>query len=90
VATQQVVQAYDDLQTSLEQFAAAAVLRKTAEVSYDAALQAFSQSVGTNTDLASSQTALAQPDASLEDAHAGAYTASAALALATGASRTNP
>ncbi|HEY2623617.1 MAG TPA: TolC family protein [Dyella sp.] len=89
-ATQQVVQAYDDLQTTQEQYAAAVVLQKTAHVSYDAALQAFKQGVGTYTDLASGQTALAQADAALEDAHASVYTASAALALATGAIRSNP
>ncbi len=84
-AVAQVVGAYNDLRTSLAAHAAASTLVATARTSYDAALFAYVQGVGTYTDVASEQTSLARAYADREDAHAGAFTAAAALALATGA-----
>jgi outer membrane protein len=84
-AVQQVVSAYNDLKTSLEAYAAAAAVRQAAQTAYDAALDSYVHGVGSYTEVASEQTSLARADAEKEDAHANAFTAAAALALATGA-----
>jgi outer membrane protein TolC len=86
-AVQQVVSAYNDLKTSLASYTAALALRDAARTSYDAAFDAYRNGVGTYTEVASEQTSLARADAEMEDAHANAFTAAAALALATGAIR---
>ena len=86
-AVQQVVSAYNDLKTSLASYVAAVALRDAAKTSYDAAFDAYRQGVGTYTDVTSEQTSLARADAEMSDAHANAFTAAAALALATGAIR---
>jgi outer membrane protein TolC len=86
-AVQQVVSAYNDLKTSLAAYTAALALRDAARTSYDAAFDAYRNGVGTYTDVASEQTSLARADAEMADAHANAFTAAAALALATGAIR---
>jgi outer membrane protein TolC len=88
-AVQQVVSAYNDLKTSLAAYAAAVVLREAAQTAYDAAFDSYVHGVGTYTDLATEQTALARADAEKEDAHANAFTAAAALALATGATNSS-
>jgi outer membrane protein TolC len=62
-------------------------LRDAARTSYDAAFDAYRHGVGTYTDVATEQTSLARADADVSDAHANAFTAAAALALATGALR---
>jgi outer membrane protein TolC len=86
-AVQQVVSAYNDLKTSLASYTAALALREAARTSYDAAFDAYHHGVGTYTEVASEQTSLARADAEMSDAHANAFTAAAALALATGAVR---
>ncbi len=86
-AVQQVVSAYNDLKTSLASYTAALALRDAARTSYDAAFDAYRHGVGTYTDVAAEQTSLARADAEMSDAHANAFTAAAALALATGAIR---
>ena len=83
-AAQQVVSAYNDLWTSLAAYAASLTVREAAQTSYDAAFGAYLNGVGTYTDVASEQTALASADADKEDAHANVFTAAAALAFATG------
>ncbi len=88
-AVQQVVSAYSDLRTSLASYAAAVTVREAAQTSYDAAFDAYLHGVGTYTDVASEQTALASADADREDAHANVFTAAAALAFATGTIRAN-
>jgi outer membrane protein len=88
-AVQQVVSAYNDLKTSLAAYTAALALRTAAKTAYDAAFDAYRHGVGTYTEVASEQTSLARADAETEDAHANAFTAAAALALATGAIRSN-
>lgn len=87
-AVQQVVSAYSDLRTSLSAYAAALTLREAAQTAYDAAFDAYLHGVGTYTDVASEQTALASADADKEDAHANVFTAAAALAFATGTIQT--
>ena len=88
-AVQQVVSAYNDLKTSLASYTAAIALRDAARTSYDAAFDAYRNGVGTYTDVATEQTSLARADAEMSDAHANAFTAAAALALATGAIQAN-
>jgi outer membrane protein TolC len=83
-AVQQVVTAYSDLRTSLAAYAAALTLHQAAQTSYDAAFDAYLNGVGTYTDVANEQAALARADADKEDAHANVFTAAAALAFATG------
>jgi outer membrane protein len=81
---QQVVQAYDGLLTSLAEYDAAETLRQAANTSYDAALHSYQQGVGTYTELATEENAVADAERQVEDAHAGAHTAAAALAFAMG------
>jgi outer membrane protein len=83
-AIQQVVSAYSDLRTSLAAYAAAVTVREAAQTSYDAAFDAYLHGVGTYTDVANEQTALASANSDKEDAHANVFTAAAALAFATG------
>jgi outer membrane protein TolC len=84
-AVQQVVNAYNDLKTSLAAYSAAIALNTAAQTAYDAALEAYLHGVGTYTDVANEETSLARADADKEDAHANVFTAAAALAFATGA-----
>jgi outer membrane protein len=88
-AVQQVVSAYADLRTSFAAYAAALSVREAARTAYDAAFDSYLQGVGTYTDVASEQTALARADADKQDAHANVFTAAAALAFATGTIRAN-
>ena len=88
-AVQQVVSAYSDLRTSLAAYAAAVTVREASQTSYDAAFDAYQHGVGTYTDVASEQTALARADSDQEDAHANVFTAAAALAFATGTIQSN-
>jgi outer membrane protein len=84
-ASQQVVRAYNGLLTSLAEYEAATVLTQAAHTAYDAALRSYRQGVGTYTDLATEENAVAQGDSQVEDARANAHTAAAALALSMGA-----
>jgi outer membrane protein TolC len=88
-AVQQVVSAYNDLKTSLEAYAAAVALREAAQTAYDSAFDSYVHGVGSYTEVATEQTSVARADAEKEDAHANAFTAAAALALATGAIQAN-
>ena len=64
-------------------------VREAAQTSYDAAFNAYLYGVGTYTDVATEQTALARADSDKEDAHANVFTAAAALAFATGTIQSN-
>jgi outer membrane protein TolC len=88
-AAQQVVSAYGDLRTSLAAYTASVTVREAAQTSYDAAFDAYLHGVGTYTDVANEQTALARADADKEDAHANVFTTAAALAFATGTIQSN-
>jgi outer membrane protein len=81
---QQVVRAYDELLTSLAEYDAAETLRRAANTSYDAALHSYQQGVGTYTELATEENAVAGAERQVEDARAGAHTAAAGLAFAMG------
>ena len=64
-------------------------VREAAQTSYDAAFDAYLHGVGTYTDAANEETALATADSDKEDAHANVFTAAAALAFATGTIQAN-
>jgi len=84
-ASQQVVHAYNGVVTSLAEYDAAVVLSQAARTAYNAALRSYRQGIGTYTDLATEENAVVQGDTQVEDARAGAHTATAALALSMGA-----
>jgi outer membrane protein len=84
-AVREVTDAYDSLRTSFAEYGAALTLNKTAQIAYDASLDAYRHGVGTYTDIANNETALTQAQSSQEDAHANVFTAAAALAFSTGA-----
>ena len=86
-AVQQVVSAYNDLKTSLAAYSAALAVREASQTAYDAAFDSYVHGVGSYTEVSTEQMSLARADAEKEDAHANAFTAAAALALATGAMR---
>jgi outer membrane protein TolC len=88
-AVQQVVSAYNDLKTSLEAFGAAVAVREAAKIAYDSAFESYVHGVGSYTEVATEQTSVGRADAETADAHANAFTAAAALALATGAMQAN-
>ena len=89
-AAQQVVKAYNALITSLAQSEAALALSAAAHTAYEAALRAYQQGVGTYTDVATEENAVAQADTQIEDARANAHTAAAALGFAIGTIDVNP
>jgi len=83
-AANQVVKAYNDLITSLSAYEAAVAVSRASHTSYDAALFSFKQGLGTYTDLAGEENAVAQSAAQVEDAQSAAHRAAAALAFAMG------
>ncbi|MEJ0085225.1 MAG: TolC family protein [Pseudomonadota bacterium] len=83
-AATQVVKAHNDLVTSLAAYEAADAVGQAARTSYDAALRSYQQGVGTYTDLAAEENAMAQAEAQIEDARAAAHSAAAAMAFAMG------
>jgi outer membrane protein len=87
VAGKQVAEAFSTLQTALASATAAAEVTRTATIAHDAALAAFRNGLATFDDLAGEANALSSARADEEDARANAFTAAAALALATGQSR---
>jgi len=84
VAGKQVAEAFTSLQTALASATASAEVTRTATIAHDAALAAFRQGLGTFDELAGEANALSTAQADEEDARASAFTAAAALALATG------
>jgi outer membrane protein TolC len=87
VAGKQVAEAFSALQTALASATAAAEVTRTATIAHDAALASFRNGLATFDDLAGEANALSTAQADEEDARANAFTAAAALALATGQSR---
>jgi outer membrane protein len=83
-AATEVVKAYNTLVTSLAQYDAARAVGETAHTAYDAALHSYKAGVGTYTDLATEENAVAQAENQIEDARAASETAAAALAFAMG------
>ena len=83
-ALREVALAYDSVQTSLAQYDAAIAFREAAQIAFDAATSAYRHGVGTLTDAANAETALAMARAGAVQAHAQALIDAAALAFATG------
>jgi outer membrane protein len=83
-AATQVVKAYNTLITSLAQYDAARVVGGAAHTAYEAALRSYKAGVGTYTDLATEENAVAQAENQIEDARAASHTAAAGLAFAMG------
>ncbi|PRG57038.1 TolC family protein [Burkholderia gladioli] len=83
-AVRQVVVAQNAVQTSLASHEAAQALVEAAQTSYDAALTAYRSGVGSITDATLAQSQLLAARNAEVDSYAGARSAAAALALATG------
>lgn len=83
-ASQQVVQAYNNLKTSLDSRNEALAYTQASEVAYQAALDSYRRGLASITELTSNEAVLAQAEASQEDADATVGIAQAALDLAIG------
>ena len=83
-AVREIVSAQISLRTSLAANDAAAVLRATAQTSYDAALDSYKQGVGTVTAAVEAEIHLFQARLAEADAYTSALSAAATLAYATG------
>ena len=84
-ALREVALAYDQLDTGLQQYEAAKALLVAAQTAFDAARDSYAHGVGTFTDAASAEAALAAARADMVRAHAQTLINAAALAFATGA-----
>ncbi|GGA02380.1 TolC family protein [Dyella caseinilytica] len=83
-ASQQVVQAYNNLKTSLDNRNQALAYTHASEVAYQASLDSYRRGLTSVTELTSNEAVLAQAEASQEDANASVSIAQAALNLAIG------
>ncbi|GLQ45901.1 protein CyaE [Dyella lipolytica] len=83
-ASQQVVQAYNNLRTSLDNRNQALAYTHASELAYQAALDSYRRGLASITDLTSNEAVLAQAEAGQEDADASVGIAHAALELAIG------
>jgi outer membrane protein len=83
-AVREIVSAQISLRTSLAANDTTAVLRTTAQTSYDAALDSYKQGVGTVTAAVEAQTHLFEAGLAESDAYISALSAAATLAFATG------
>ena len=83
-AIREIVSAQISLRTSVAANEAAAVLRDTAQTSYDAALDSYKQGVGTVTAAVEAETHLFEAGLAESDAYTSALSAAATLAYATG------
>ena len=83
-ASQQVVQAYDSLKTSLANREQALAYTKASDIAYQATLSSYRRGLSSVTDLTNNEAVLAQAEADQEDANANVQIAQAALELALG------
>jgi outer membrane protein len=83
-ASQQVVQAYNNLKTSIDNRAQALAYTKASDIAYQAALESYRRGLSSITDLLNNEAVLAQAQADQEDADADVQIAKAALDLALG------
>jgi outer membrane protein TolC len=84
-AVVQIVHAHNTLRTSLAAYSASQVLSTAAKTTFDAALAAYRNGVGSITDVTLAESRLLQAQDASTDAYSTALTAAATLALATGA-----
>ncbi|MGH8159902.1 MAG: TolC family protein [Rhodanobacter sp.] len=89
-ASQQIVQAYDNLKTSLDNRLQAIAYSKASDVAYQATLDSYRRGLSSITDLTNNEAVLAQAQADQEDADADVQIAKAALDLATGRQPASP
>jgi outer membrane protein len=83
-AVRQIVLADNALRTSLSAYSAAQTLKAAAQTTFDSALAAYRNGVGSITDLTIAETQLLQAKNASTDAYSTALSAAATLALATG------
>jgi outer membrane protein len=83
-ALREVALAYDQIGTGLEQYTAAQALLTAAQTAFDSANDSYVHGIGTYTDAASAEAALAAARADVARAHTQALINAAALAFATG------
>jgi outer membrane protein TolC len=84
VASQQVVQAYSNLKTSLDNREQALAYTKASDIAYQATLASYKRGLSSITDLTNSEAVLAKAQADQEDADASVQIAKAALDLSLG------
>jgi outer membrane protein len=89
-AVRQIVLADNALRTSLSAYSASGSLSKAAQTTFDAALAAYRNGVGSITDLNIASTQLLQAKNASTDAYSTALSAAASLALSTGALGISP
>jgi outer membrane protein len=84
-AVRQIVLANNALRTSLSSYTAATALASAAQTTFDAALSAYRNGVGSITDATVAETQLLQARNAHADAHSAALSAAATVALTVGA-----
>jgi outer membrane protein TolC len=89
-ATREIVGASNQVRTSLSALDAAAALASAAQITFDAALEAYRHGVGSITDTTRAQTALLEAQNALTDAYSASLSSAATLALAAGTLGTAP
>jgi outer membrane protein len=89
-ASQQVVQAYNNLKTSLDNRIQALAYTRASGVAYQATLDSYRRGLSSITDLMNNEAELAQAQADQEDADADVQIARAALDLALGRQPASP
>lgn len=89
-AVRQIVLADNALRTSLSAYSASNALASSAQTTFDGALAAYRNGVGSITDVNIAQTQLLQAHNASTDAYSTALQAAASLALATGVLGTAP
>jgi outer membrane protein TolC len=89
-AVRQIVLSDNALRTSLSLYSASQALSSAAQTTFDAALAAYRNGVGSITDVTMAQTQLLLARNSSSDAYSTALSAAASLALSTGALGTAP
>ena len=89
-AVRQIVVADNALRTSLSAYSASNAVTAAAQTTFDGALAAYRNGVGSITDVNIAQTQLLQARNASTDAYSTALSAAATLALATGALGTAP
>ncbi|MCS0501942.1 TolC family protein [Ancylobacter mangrovi] len=89
LAVTEIVAANNQLRTALESYRAATALTKAASTTYDAALAAYRNGVGTVTAATAADSGLLDAREALADAHAAALIGAANLAFVVGAMTSN-
>lgn len=89
-AAREVVTAGNDLMTSLSALNASQAFASAAQITFDAALEAYRHGVGSITDATRAETALLEAQNTFTDAYSAALSSAATLALAAGTLGTSP